>query len=82
MIIPFWTSSIIRTYAIFALLEAHGLLNSALIALGIIHKPIQILYTNSAVLIVMVYNLLPYMILPLYGNIEKLNHNIFEAARD
>lgn len=82
LIIPFWTSSLIRTYAILTLIKAKGLINHSLLALGIIHHPLQILYTNTAVVIGIVYNLLPYMILPLYSNIEKLDHNIFHAARD
>lgn len=82
LIIPFWTSSLIRTYAILTLIKAKGLINYSLLYLGIIHHPMQILYTNTAVIIGIVYNLLPYMILPLYSNIEKLDHNIFHAARD
>ncbi len=82
MILPFWTSSIIRTYAMFTLLETKGLLNSVLLSIGLIHQPLQILYTNTAVLLGIVYNLLPYMILPLYANIEKCDPYIFEAARD
>ncbi len=82
LIIPFWTSSLIRTYAILTLIKAKGLINHSLLFLGIIHHPMQILYTNTAVIIGIVYNLLPYMILPLYSNIEKLDHNIFHAARD
>lgn len=82
LIIPFWTSSLIRTYAIMTLIKAKGLLNTLLISLGIIHHPLQILYTNTAVVLGLVYNLLPFMILPLYSNIEKLDTNIFEAAYD
>jgi spermidine/putrescine transport system permease protein len=82
VIIPFWTSSLIRTYAMMILLKAHGIINKMLIALGIIDQPLQLLYTNTAVLIGLVYNLLPFMILPLYANIEKLNPLLIEAARD
>ncbi len=82
MIIPFWTSSLIRTYGIMALIKVKGLLNTVLLALGLIHQPLQLLYSNSAVYIGMVYNLLPFMILPLYSNFEKLDHRIIEAARD
>lgn len=82
MIIPFWTSSLIRTYAILTILKAKGLLNIVLLYLGIIHHPMHLLYTNTAVVIGIVYNLLPYMILPLYANIEKLDHTLFDAARD
>lgn len=82
VIIPFWTSSLIRTYAIVALLKAKGIINSLLIASGITHAPSTILYTYTAVLIGCVYDLLPFMILPLYANIEKLNPEYIEAAQD
>lgn len=82
VIIPFWTSSLIRTYAIMAILKAKGILNVILLAAGIIHEPLQILYSHTAILIGCVYDLLPFMILPLYANIEKLNQEYLEAARD
>lgn len=82
VIIPFWTSSLIRTYAIMAILKAKGLLNQLLILFGIIHQPLQLLYSDSAVFIGLVYDLLPFMILPLYTNIEKLDHTLIDAARD
>ena len=82
VIIPFWTSSLIRTYAIMAILKAKGILNVALLAMGIIHEPLPILYSHTAVLIGCVYDLLPFMVLPLYANIEKLNKEYLEAARD
>lgn len=82
VIIPFWTSSLIRTYAIISLLKAKGLLNTVLLSLGIIHHPLTILYTNTAVIIGLVYSLLPFMILPLYANVEKLNTQLIDAARD
>lgn len=82
VIIPFWTSSLIRTYAIMAILKTKGLLNSFLLWLGIIHQPILLLYSNTAVFVGLVYSLLPFMILPLYANIEKLDNRLVEAARD
>lgn len=82
VIIPFWTSSLIRTYAIMAILKAKGLLNFALLSLGIIHQPLQILYSYTAILIGCVYDFLPFMILPLYANIEKLNQEYIEASQD
>ncbi len=82
VMIPFWTSSLIRSYAIMAIIKTKGLLNSALLWLGIIHQPLQILYTNTAVYIGLVYTLLPFMILPLYANMEKLDNRLLEAARD
>lgn len=82
IIIPFWTSSLIRSFALIAILKAKGLLNSALIGLGIIHQPLPILFTNSAVLIGLVYNLLPFMILPIMTNVERLDARLVDAARD
>lgn len=82
VIIPFWTSSLIRTYAIISILKAKGLLNTVLLSLGLIHKPLSILYTPTAVIIGLVYSLLPFMILPLYANIEKLDIRLIDAARD
>ena len=82
MIIPFWTSSLIRTYAIMAIIKVKGLLNTLLLAMGIMHQPLQILYSTPAAFIGMVYNLLPFMILPLYSNFEKFDHRVVDAARD
>lgn len=82
IILPFWVSSLIRTYAMLAILKTKGLLNTVLLGLGIIHHPLQILYTNTAVLIGSAYDLLPFMILPLYANIEKFDSQLLEAARD
>jgi len=82
VIIPFWTSSLIRTYAIISILKAKGLLNTVLLSLGLIHQPLAILYTSTAVMIGLVYSLLPFMILPLYANIEKLDIRLIDAARD
>lgn len=82
VIIPFWTSSLIRSYAIVAILKTHGILNKLLLFLGVIETPIQIMYTNIATVIGLIYTLLPLMILPLYANIEKLDTRIIDAARD
>lgn len=82
VIIPFWTSSLIRTYAIMAILKAKGLINSLLLSLGLIDQPLQLLYSNTALLIGLIYTLLPFMILPLYANMEKLDHTLIEAAHD
>lgn len=82
VIIPFWTSSLIRTYAIMVILKAQGIVNSFLMWLGVIHQPLQILYSNLAVFIGLTYDFLPFMILPLYANIEKLDETLLEAARD
>lgn len=82
VIVPFWTSSLVRSYAMIALLKTKGLLNTVLLGLGIIHTPIQVLYTNTAVVIGLVYNLLPFMVLPLYANLDQLDRKLVEAARD
>jgi spermidine/putrescine transport system permease protein len=82
VVIPFWTSSLIRTYAIMAILKAKGLLNFILLSLGIIDQPLHLLYSYVAILIGCVYDFLPFMILPLYANIEKLNQEYIEAAQD
>lgn len=82
VIIPFWTSSLIRSYALIAIIKAKGILNSLLMALGIIHQPLAILFTNYAVIIGLVYNLLPFMILPIMTNVERLDERLVDAARD
>lgn len=82
LIIPFWTSVLIRVYAVMTLLKAKGLINSALLAMGLIHHPLQMLYTKSAVIFGMIYTLLPFMIMPLYGSLEKLDPHTLEAAVD
>lgn len=82
VIIPFWTSSLIRSYALIAILKAKGLLNSFLLAIGLIHQPLPILFTNTAVIIGLVYNLLPFMILPIMTNVERLDTRLVEAAYD
>ncbi len=82
LIIPFWTSSLIRSYALIAIIKAKGLLNTLLLSLGIIKQPLAIMFTNYAVVIGIVYNLLPFMILPLMTNIERLDGRLIDAARD
>jgi spermidine/putrescine transport system permease protein len=82
VIIPFWTSTLIRSYALIAIIKAKGLLSSALIALGLINHPLPILFTNYAVMIGLVYNLLPFMILPIMTNVERLDNRLIDAARD
>ncbi len=82
VIIPFWTSSLIRSYALIALIKAKGILNSILISLHLIQHPLPILFTNTAVMIGLVYNLLPFMILPIMTNVERLDHHLIDAARD
>lgn len=82
VIIPFWTSSLIRAYAIMAILKTKGILNTWLLKIGLIHTPLQLLYTDTALFIGLVYTLLPFMILPLYANMQRLDHSQLEAARD
>ncbi|MCG9582569.1 spermidine/putrescine ABC transporter permease PotB [Vibrio europaeus] len=82
VIVPFWTNSLIRTYGLKIVLGTQGVLNKSLMAMEIIDKPIRLMYTESAVMIGLVYILLPFMILPLYSAIEKLDHTYLEAAKD
>jgi spermidine/putrescine transport system permease protein len=82
IIIPFWTSSLIRTYSMIAMLKPKGIINSLLMWLGIIDKPIAMLFSDTAVVIGTVYNLLPFMVLPLLTNIERLDIQLIDAARD
>lgn len=82
VVIPYWTSALIRTYAIFYMLSANGLINTILIKIGIIDAPLKLLYTEGAVIFGFVYTLLPFMILPLYATIEKFDFKYIEAAQD
>lgn len=82
VIIPFWTSSLVRAYAMVIILQTNGLLNQILLELGLIAEPLELLYTEPAVIAGMLYTLLPFMILPLYGSLEKLDRRLIEAARD
>jgi len=82
ILLPFWTNFIIRIYAWIMILRAEGFLNSFLQWLGIISKPLDILYTPTAVLIGMVYEFLPFMVLPLYTSLEKIEQAQLEAAAD
>lgn len=82
IIIPFWTSSLIRTYSMITLLKPKGIINSIFMWLGLIEKPLPLLFTDTAVIIGLVYNLLPFMVLPLLTNIERLDNRLIDAARD
>ncbi len=82
VIVPFWTNSLIRTYGLKIVLGTQGILNKSLLAMEIIDKPIRLMYTETAVMIGLVYILLPFMILPLYSAIEKLDSTYLEAAKD
>lgn len=82
IMVPFWTSSLIRIYGWQIILQAKGIFNGVLQALGLIEEPLKILYSYPAVLIGMVYALLPFMILAVYSNVEKMDWSLVEAARD
>ncbi|MDI4664332.1 ABC transporter permease subunit [Xanthobacter autotrophicus] len=82
VILPFWTSFLIRVYAWIGILSPEGLLNQGLMALGVIDTPLEILNTNLAVYIGIVYSYLPFMVLPLYAALEKLDLTLLEAAAD
>lgn len=82
VIVPFWTNSLIRTYGLKIVLGTQGILNQSLMYLDIIDRPLRLMYTETAVMIGLVYILLPFMILPLYSAIEKLDRTYIEAARD
>jgi len=82
VILPFWTSFLIRTYAWMFLLRDTGLINTALQALGIIREPLPMLYNDGAVILGLVYGFLPFMVLPLYATLERQDKNLLEAAAD
>jgi|TARA_R110001583_G_scaffold348_5_gene3136 putrescine transport system permease protein len=82
VILPFWTSFLLRVYAWMSLLKKNGLVNDTLMSLGLIDQPLQILQTDVAVYIGIVYTYLPFMILPLYTTLEKMDISLIEAAKD
>jgi putrescine transport system permease protein len=82
VILPFWTSFLLRVYAWIGLLKNNGLINNTLLSLGLIDQPIQMLQTDFAVYVGIVYSYLPFMILPLYSNLEKMDLTLLEAAAD
>jgi spermidine/putrescine transport system permease protein len=81
-VIPFWTSFLIRTYAWILLLRSEGLINTALMSSGIIDSPLRLLYSDFAVLAGQVYGELPFMILPIYVALDRLDFRLLEAAQD
>lgn len=82
VVLPSWTSFLIRVYAWIGILDSNGLLNRALMGIGLIDEPLRILYTPVAAYIGIVYCYLPFMVLPLYANLVKLDHRLLEAAYD
>lgn len=81
-ILPFWTSFLIRVYAWIGILNGDGLLNQFLLWLGVISEPLVILNTNAAVYIGIVYSYLPFMVLPIYASLERMDPRLIEAAND
>jgi putrescine transport system permease protein len=81
-VLPFWTSFLIRVYAWIALLQPSGLINRALLAAGLIEEPAPLLYNAFSLQLGMVYSYLPFMILPLYGSLSRLDESLVEAAAD
>ncbi len=82
VMLPFWTSFLVRTYAWMFLLRDTGLINSLLIRLGLIHDALPLLYNDGAVVLGLVYSYLPFMVLPLYGTLERMDGTLLEAAAD
>ncbi len=82
IVIPFWTNSLIRTYAWIVLLRTEGVINTILLKIGLISEPLSMLYNSGAVLVGLAYTLFPFMVLPLYASIEKLDRSYLEAASD
>jgi len=82
LIVPFWTNSLIRIYGLKLFLSTRGWLNDFLLSLGLIETPFRIMYTEQAVILGLVYILLPFMVMPLYSSLEKLDSALLEAARD
>lgn len=82
IIVPFWISFLLRVYAWIGLLNTHGVINNFLLWVGIIDQPLMLIYNDFAVYLGIVYSYLPFMILPLYANLEKMNIDLQEAASD
>jgi putrescine transport system permease protein len=82
IVLPFWTLFLLRVYAWIGLLKNNGVINNVLLALGVIHQPLTLMQTDFAVYVGIVYSYLPFMILPLYANLEKHDPTLLEAAAD
>lgn len=82
VIVPFWTNALIRVYGWRILLVGNGPINTLLVSLGIIERPLKLLNTHGAMILGMVYALLPFMILPTYSSVEKMDWNLVDAGRD
>jgi putrescine transport system permease protein len=82
IILPFWTSFLLRVYALEGIIRENGLLNTALLHVGLIDHPLKIMRTTVAVYLGIIYSYLPFMVLPLFATLEKLDHTLLEAAAD
>lgn len=84
IMLPFWTSFLVRTYAWITILNntEGGLVNNWMMSLGLINEPVEMLYTNFAVYLVLIYDYLPFMVLPLFVGIEKIHKSLYEASKD
>src|SRR5690606_16686612 len=82
VILPFWSSFLLRVYAWMGILGSHGVVNTLLMNAGLIDRPLEILYTDFALYLGIVYSYLPFMILPLYATLERLDANLRDAAAD
>jgi putrescine transport system permease protein len=82
IILPFWTSFLLRVYALEGIIRDNGLLNTVLLHFGLIRHPIHIMHTSLAVYLGIIYSYLPFMVLPLFATLEKLDHTLREAAAD
>lgn len=82
IILPFWISFLLRVYAWMGLMNSYGTINTLLMWLGLTDQPIQLMYTDFAVFVGLVYSYLPFMILPLYASLERMDHDLVEAAQD
>ncbi len=82
VMIPFWTNFLVRTYAWMVILRDTGVINNLFLTLGLISKPLPLLYNQGAVILGLFYGYLPFMVLPLYASIEKLDFSLIEAAQD
>lgn len=82
IMLPMWMNFLLRTYAWMTLLEKNGIINNILLSIGIINEPLKLINTEGAVVIGMVYNFLPFMIIPLYNIMVKIDNSLIEASRD
>ncbi|MBF9232597.1 ABC transporter permease subunit [Microvirga alba] len=82
VMLPFWTSMLLRVYAWIGILQSNGIINSVLLELGLIHEPLALLQTDFAVYLGIIYSYLPFMVLPLYATLEKLDETLIEASAD